>query len=206
MRVKFLLVAVACGLSINCAAGGQVGSTTERLERELRSIPVSEYKKNLVRYKKLLRMHPENKRYQNKVAFYADKIVNCGGCDREVDPILAAWNDEDALEDLVNQWGMREMSSAKLKNICKRIGRARLNKYRWAVNSFTREDIVSRSQCHREDSCSRCVMVPARCYQDVRCSIVPTKQVQRSLSGPSVSLLPVNRFTMGYICYGQHRI
>lgn len=46
---------------------------TARLERELKTIPVEEYKENLTRYKQLLQLHPSNEKYKNKVAYYEPK-------------------------------------------------------------------------------------------------------------------------------------
>jgi len=45
-----------------------------RIEKELKSIPMSEYKKNLVLYRKLVTLDPSNSQYINKVSFYEDKI------------------------------------------------------------------------------------------------------------------------------------
>jgi len=45
-----------------------------RIEKELRSIPVSDYKRNLDLYRKLVTLDPSSRRYINKVSFYENKM------------------------------------------------------------------------------------------------------------------------------------
>lgn len=52
----------------------QKAEKTERLLAELKSIPVKEYNENKNLYQQLLKMHPNNELYKEKVAFYSNKI------------------------------------------------------------------------------------------------------------------------------------
>ncbi|WP_051564061.1 hypothetical protein [Desulfovermiculus halophilus] len=52
----------------------QKAKKTEKLLSELKTIPVEKYNKNRNLYQRLLKMHPNNELYQEKVAFYNNKI------------------------------------------------------------------------------------------------------------------------------------
>ncbi|WP_123631191.1 hypothetical protein [Salinisphaera orenii] len=58
----------------NERAAIQKAEKTEKLLAELKSIPVEEYNKNKNLYQQLLKMHPNNDLYKEKVAFYSKKI------------------------------------------------------------------------------------------------------------------------------------
>lgn len=47
---------------------------TEKLLSELNGIPATEYEKKRNLYQKLVKLHPDNETYKQKVAFYSDKI------------------------------------------------------------------------------------------------------------------------------------
>ncbi len=47
---------------------------TRKLLAELRTIPVSEYAVNLEKYERLLELHPGDKTFLHKVAFYSQRI------------------------------------------------------------------------------------------------------------------------------------
>ena len=47
---------------------------TRQLLAELRTIPVSEYAINLMKYERLLQLHPDDETFARKVSFYSDKL------------------------------------------------------------------------------------------------------------------------------------
>jgi len=51
-------------------------STESEIVAELKMIPVAEYEKNFRLYSDLLKIDPNNQRYQKKVLFYSQKIKN----------------------------------------------------------------------------------------------------------------------------------
>ena len=49
---------------------------TRKLLAELRTIPVSEFATNKMKYERLLEMHPGNDMFTRKVDFYSDKLAD----------------------------------------------------------------------------------------------------------------------------------
>lgn len=63
---------------------------TEQLLAELKTIPVKNYSDNLERYQLLLKMHPKNSHYSQKVSFYKAKIKR----QKTIESQFSAWNGE----------------------------------------------------------------------------------------------------------------
>lgn len=71
-----------------------------RLLAELKTIPVKEFDKNLERYKKLIRMFPDNVKYQQKVKYYSDKVDRRKLIERQ----FSSWNgSHKTLEDYIRK-------------------------------------------------------------------------------------------------------
>jgi hypothetical protein len=49
---------------------------TRKLLAELKTIPVSEFAVNKMKYERLLEMHPGNERFMSKVDFYSQKLAD----------------------------------------------------------------------------------------------------------------------------------
>ena len=49
---------------------------THKLLAELKTIPVSEFAANKMKYERLLEMHPENAMFMRKVDFYSEKLAD----------------------------------------------------------------------------------------------------------------------------------
>ena len=49
---------------------------TRKLLAELKTIPVSEFAANKMKYERLLEMHPENAMFMRKVDFYSEKLAD----------------------------------------------------------------------------------------------------------------------------------
>jgi tetratricopeptide (TPR) repeat protein len=76
---KYLLTEDAQLIELNNKASAKIAAIkrkqrTNELLTELKSLPVEEYEENLQLYEELLKLHPNNKQYMNKVDFYQDKI------------------------------------------------------------------------------------------------------------------------------------
>lgn len=63
-------------VSAQSMADKKIDIETRRLLTELRTIPVNEYAINLLKYKQLLEMHPNDAEFARKVAFYTQELAD----------------------------------------------------------------------------------------------------------------------------------
>lgn len=84
--------------------------TTERLLTELKKIPASELEKNQNMYQQLVKLHPDNQSYKDKVAYYSGKI------EEEKQKLLAA---EKRKKDIEMQFSSWDGSHTNLERVIK---------------------------------------------------------------------------------------
>lgn len=59
---------------------------------ELRKVPVSDYETNLSLYQKLAKMEPSNNKFQEKINFYADKIMQAKARKKSLESQFSSWD------------------------------------------------------------------------------------------------------------------